>query len=162
MSFTETFEEPDSVEVPFFNIHPPKEDLHGAYQMNKNVNLVNLDMKNKMILTEHQERLKAMKERYKQMGQMVNQAIQPPNNGYLYDQTKAFTDSKWEGIMSSWWYIFAAIGVFILFLWGVIKLLKYPWVKRPIKKASLNQKIAERRLHFFDTPKQNDPLFWRR
>ena len=169
MTTRENFQEPDSVEVPYFNIHPPKEDPYGSFQLMKSVNLQNIDEKNKRILSEHEERLKVMKERYKQMGMMRQRVRQPRNARYVYDQTKSYTDSMWKkftGVFEkSWWFIGIVIAIFIAVFMGLKKLLEVEWLvswgKQARDKPTMEQRFKERKDDFFRIP-QNNPPIWRR
>ena len=158
MSISENFEEPDSVEVPFFNIHPPVEEPYGPYYMNKSANLANLDENNQRILNEHQERLKEMKERYAAMGAEQEKAGEPSIPEMMRDNTKGFTDY----LKGTWLRLVAALAVCVMLIWGIRKLIAVPTVKKKMDNQALELQYAEARRDFFSTSPRNDTLFWRK
>ena len=158
MSVSENFEEPDSVEVPFFNIHPPKEEPWAPYELKRGtVSLENVDKQNELILSEHQARLKAMKERYKLMGDQIDKADTSTIPGVIQEKTKTFTDYIKD---SKWRMLFAFSGVGFV-MWVVFKILSIQWVKNKKNIDTFNYHDSVRRLDFFKIP-DNDTPRWRK
>ena len=158
MSVSENFEEPDSVEVPFFKIHPPVDQPYGPYYMNKNMNLANLDEKNQRILGEHEERLKMMKERFAAMGAAEKEANETTIPEMIHEKTKGLTDY----LKGTWQRLLIVLAVSIMLIFGLRKLLGTAPVKKKLNNQVLEQQYAESRQNFFFNPPRDDTLFWRK
>ena len=126
--------------------------------MNKNMNLANLDENSQRILGEHEERLKAMKERYAAMGASQKKAQEPSIPEMMRDKTKRYTDY----LKSTWLRLLAALAVCVTLIWGIRKLVKRPTVKKKLDTGILEQQYAEARQNFFFNPPRDDTLFWRK